>query len=249
MRLRLVIPLFASICLHAALFGLIFLIYSAVPRFGASGGSQLVIDVQFEGNGIPGDGDRELPEAGAMAARPDLLRVYRESGLQLADLKTVTVREKPINRQAPKPRAQARQAENEARPNPDMARGSESALPGSLGTGGGIGGGTGSSGGGEDDGRWSAGFVRAALRDAPKPAYPEMARIAGFEGRVVLHAAIDAEGKVTDASVQKSSGRGDCDDAAREAVLRKWRFEPAKLNGSPVPCREKIVVVYNLKRF
>jgi len=60
---------------------------------------------------------------------------------------------------------------------------------------------------------------------APRPPYPRDALRAGIEGTVVLRIAIDANGKPTDVSIEKSSGNRDLDREAMSHVKRKWRFQ------------------------
>ncbi|MGI9012768.1 MAG: energy transducer TonB [Phycisphaerales bacterium] len=67
----------------------------------------------------------------------------------------------------------------------------------------------------------------------PQPRYPESARRVGAEGVVLIEALIDAEGRVADVRVARSSGRASFDRAARTAVSR-WRFEPARADGGAV---------------
>jgi protein TonB len=73
---------------------------------------------------------------------------------------------------------------------------------------------------------------------APAPRYTEIARRARIEGVVIVEAVIDKTGKVTGVVVLKTLPMG-LDQSAVEAV-RRWRFEPATLNGRPV------AVLYNL---
>lgn len=59
----------------------------------------------------------------------------------------------------------------------------------------------------------------------PQPAFPEEARAAGVAGRVRLSITVDAEGRISDATLVAGLGHG-LDESALEAV-RTWRFEPA----------------------
>src|SRR5437870_1632737 len=65
--------------------------------------------------------------------------------------------------------------------------------------------------------------------DAP---YPEDAQKAGLAGDVVLVLDIDAQGKVTSATVKESAGHG-FDEAAIDAA-KKFAFKPATKDGKPV---------------
>lgn len=82
---------------------------------------------------------------------------------------------------------------------------------------------------------------------APNPPYPMSARRDGAEGEVLVAASIDPDGLVTAASVSRSSGRDDLDDAATDTVLRRWRFRPATRAGKPVPSRETVLVRFVLE--
>lgn len=59
----------------------------------------------------------------------------------------------------------------------------------------------------------------------PAPAYPAAALAERRAGRVVLRVAVDRQGRVVSATVERSSGADDLDRAALEAV-RSWKFEP-----------------------
>ena len=61
----------------------------------------------------------------------------------------------------------------------------------------------------------------------PQPPYPEVARLAGIEGQVVVEALVDVDGKIIEARILKSSGNQALDEAAVRAA-RDARFTPAK---------------------
>ena len=68
------------------------------------------------------------------------------------------------------------------------------------------------------------GKVTSALR-APKPEYPEIARIFRLEGKVVVNVVVDHRCVPTDASIVKSTS-----DVFNTSVLntvKAWRFESA----------------------
>jgi TonB family protein len=73
---------------------------------------------------------------------------------------------------------------------------------------------------------------------SPPPQYTEIARKARVQGVVIIEAIIDKQGNVTNVKILKSLPMG-LDTAAADAV-KKWKFEPATLNGKPV------AVIYNL---
>lgn len=69
-----------------------------------------------------------------------------------------------------------------------------------------------------------------------QPTYPEVAREAGIEGRVVLSLVVDEEGRVIDAEVIVAQPPDVFEEAALEAV-KQWRYEPAHQKGEPVKVR------------
>ncbi|MFP2909165.1 TonB-dependent siderophore myxochelin receptor MxcH, partial [Pyxidicoccus sp. 3LFB2] len=83
--------------------------------------------------------------------------------------------------------------------------------------------------------------VAAPAIEAPKlvefaeAAYPAQAEQERREATVLLRLSLDAQGAVTEAEVLQSASYG-FDEAARDAALR-FRFEPAKRNGVPMPSR------------
>jgi protein TonB len=64
------------------------------------------------------------------------------------------------------------------------------------------------------------------------PAYPEIARVRGYEGIVLVFAEILPDGRVGNMKIRKSSGYAILDQSAIEAV-KPWKFEPAKKSGNP----------------
>ena len=110
------------------------------------------------------------------------------------------------------------------------------------GTGSGAGDGTGP-GSGSGSGSLSAPGILAKV----DPAYPERARMAGWEGVVVLRIQIKETGRPGSIEVVRSSGYGVLDEAAVDAVER-WRFIPAKnsVSGQAVACYTSLPVVFKL---
>lgn len=68
-----------------------------------------------------------------------------------------------------------------------------------------------------------------------KPVYPEIARKAGIEGRVVLRVLIDKDGKPMKAQILKNPGSDIFDEAAIASVMQS-SYSPAIQNGKPVKC-------------
>ncbi|PYT09492.1 MAG: hypothetical protein DMF49_01990 [Acidobacteria bacterium] len=77
-----------------------------------------------------------------------------------------------------------------------------------------------------------------------EPEYPEMARKARVEGKVIIEAVIDTDGNVVDVKVLRSIPL--LDKAAIEAVKR-WKYRPAMQHGRPVKVYFTVVVEFNLR--
>ena len=69
-------------------------------------------------------------------------------------------------------------------------------------------------------------------RENTPPVYPEIARVRGYEGIVLVSAEILPDGRVGNMKIRKSSGYAILDQSAIEAV-KPWKFEPAKKSGNP----------------
>ena len=77
-----------------------------------------------------------------------------------------------------------------------------------------------------------------------EPEYSEEARKAKFQGTVVMFIVVDEHGNPCDVSVIRPLGLG-LDQKAIEAV-EKWRFNPGKKDGKPVPVQTTIEVNFRL---
>lgn len=75
--------------------------------------------------------------------------------------------------------------------------------------------------------------------------YPEIARIAGIEGRVIVKFVIDEQGRVINPQVIRGIGGG-CDEEALRAV-RKIEFVPGRQRGIPVKVSYTLPVVFKIK--
>ena len=67
----------------------------------------------------------------------------------------------------------------------------------------------------------------------PDPNYPEAARIAGYQGTVVIWLIVDTDGTPKQIKVVRKLGMGLDEEAV--AAVKKWRFKPATKDGQPVP--------------
>ena len=77
-----------------------------------------------------------------------------------------------------------------------------------------------------------------------KITYPELARRAGIEGRVIVQFVVDEEGRVQDPKVVRGIGGG-CDEEALKAV-RTAKFRPGLQRGRPVKVRYSLPVTFSL---
>ena len=83
----------------------------------------------------------------------------------------------------------------------------------------------------------------ANLIYAPKPDYPQLAKLARIQGTARLEALIATDGTIKDLKVV--SGHPLLVKAALEAV-ESWRYRPTLLNGQPVEVETEIDVNFSL---
>ncbi len=76
--------------------------------------------------------------------------------------------------------------------------------------------------------------------------FPEIARKAGVEGRVMVHVQIDEKGNVVNTKILVSLGNNGCDEAAVEAI-KSVKWKPAMQRDRPVKVWVAIPVVFKLK--
>jgi periplasmic protein TonB len=82
-----------------------------------------------------------------------------------------------------------------------------------------------------------------AIKQQVQPAYPTNARTMRIEGPVALQAHVTPEGNVD--KVKVVSGNPLLASAAVDAV-KKWKFDPQKLNGQAVDFEKAITLNFNL---
>lgn len=83
-------------------------------------------------------------------------------------------------------------------------------------------------------------------RSAPPPSYPVPALRNHEQGTVLLRVEVDSSGQPVVVSIERSSGSRSLDQAARQQVLKRWRFEPAQRDGVAVPAIGLVPVQFSL---
>lgn len=81
---------------------------------------------------------------------------------------------------------------------------------------------------------------------APAPIYPRNALRDGITGTVKLELLVGVDGRVLEVHVVSGSGNRELDAAAREQVLRYWRFQPAMRDGVAIQARGIVPIVFSL---
>jgi TonB family protein len=80
----------------------------------------------------------------------------------------------------------------------------------------------------------------------PDPTYSEEAQKAKCQGMVTVLIVVDSQGNVSNAIVVKPLGLG-LDEKAIETI-KTWKFKPGLRNGTPVPVRIMVNVMFRLVR-
>lgn len=80
----------------------------------------------------------------------------------------------------------------------------------------------------------------------PPPVYPRESRKASEEGVVLLSVSIGRDGEVQSLGLKKTSNFPRLDAAALEAV-KKWKFKPARLGGTPLESTVDVPVRFVLR--
>jgi protein TonB len=134
-----------------------------------------------------------------------------------------------IDSQVEKPRTEQAPQENTAQPSRGQPDGNAAvSSPSSAGSSG------------------SDGVELPQVVNNPSPDYPAEALAAGKEGRVVLRVKVGADGRVQSASVQRSSGHAEFDQAALAAV-RRWQFRPATRAGVSIAKEIAVPVRFEIR--
>ncbi|MGM0546384.1 MAG: energy transducer TonB [Bacteroidota bacterium] len=75
--------------------------------------------------------------------------------------------------------------------------------------------------------------------------YPDMARKAGIEGRVIIQFIVNEQGEVEDPKVVRGIGGG-CDEEALR-VVKEAEFEPGQQRGKPVRVQYSLPITFQLQ--
>jgi periplasmic protein TonB len=89
---------------------------------------------------------------------------------------------------------------------------------------------------------------QVSLLVAPRPPYPSIALRQRAEGTVVLLVLVDVDGRPLRVEIEEESGHRVLDRSAREHVLQRWRFEPARRDGRPVQAWARIPIDFVIPR-
>ena len=84
----------------------------------------------------------------------------------------------------------------------------------------------------------------AHLISSVPPVYPSLARAQHIEGQVLVDALVDVNGRVS--SMRVVSGPVLLHQAAMDA-LRQWKYQPAVLDGKPVPMHLTVTIQFRLQ--
>lgn len=87
--------------------------------------------------------------------------------------------------------------------------------------------------------------ISASYAHNPKPVYPTIAQIRGWQGEVLLRVQVSDQGIRDMVDVQHSSGYDLLDESAIEAV-KQWLFTPAKSGGTPIASSVIAPIVFSL---
>jgi len=81
----------------------------------------------------------------------------------------------------------------------------------------------------------------------PPPDYPAFAQRQGWEGTVLLHVRVLANGKPDKVEIRQSSGRKTLDDSAVSAV-KNWTFVPSKRGNTPIDGWATVPIEFKLSK-
>ncbi len=76
--------------------------------------------------------------------------------------------------------------------------------------------------------------------------YPEAAREANVEGRVIVRIFIDKDGRIANPEIIRKIGAG-CDEEAMRLAMKMPQWLPATYGGKPVPSVHELCVTFKLE--
>lgn len=88
--------------------------------------------------------------------------------------------------------------------------------------------------------------VQLQYLNAPPPPYPRAAQTGHREGVVMLQITVDVDGRPISVEIAQSSGHRDLDAAARNHVLKHWRFQPAMKDGQAIQAIGMVPINFQL---
>ena len=89
-------------------------------------------------------------------------------------------------------------------------------------------------------------FVAAYLNN-PGPAYPCLSKRQNEQGEVMLRVLVSAAGRAEQVLIERSSGFSRLDEAAKDVVLKRWRFVPAKQGDQAISAWVLVPIQFELK--
>ena len=100
------------------------------------------------------------------------------------------------------------------------------------------------------DGSRAASWPRRASRGQPVVEQTDgrSAWVCELAGTVLLQVLVDVDGRPLDVTIARSSGHRELDEAARLQVLKRWSFQPATRDDTPIQAVGLVPVEFNLRR-
>ena len=94
--------------------------------------------------------------------------------------------------------------------------------------------------------RMGAGMIAPTVQHRVEPQYTDEARLAGYNGTVVLQAVIKKDGTIDIIRVVRGLPLGLTDNAIQ--ALKQWRFKPGVKDGQEVDIAVNVEINFNLQR-
>lgn len=78
--------------------------------------------------------------------------------------------------------------------------------------------------------------------------FPERSQLRGHKGTVLINVTLDANGRATNAEIERSSGHAVLDRAATRSVLAKWQFDTSHCDHA-WPAVHQVAVEYRNEEY